>query len=199
MAYQWAITAIPANVLEGGKIDLKTVLFDGIEEVEITDGQINGQTFSFTYSITNDEGTEIQQSVEGNELYELHTSGLVAGTYKAQVTITEVNSSNSNGPINLPNVDVNTKFSVVAGQVKAAVTLQRSGSFSTSDQALWVAIRNRTAAIDFNRFDKFIQQVFCDQTHPHPLADRLNQASFVLIMPFKVAHSISTGPMHMQF
>lgn len=42
----------------------------------------------------------------------------------------------------------------------ADVTLKRSASFQTNDQALWVAIRNRTAASDFKHFEKFLNQIF---------------------------------------
>jgi hypothetical protein len=41
------------------------------------------------------------------------------------------------------------------------VTLQRSAAAPTNDQALWVAIRNRTDAISFDRYNKFINRVLC--------------------------------------
>jgi hypothetical protein len=50
---------------------------------------------------------------------------------------------------------------VARGDVRAAVTLQRTGAYPTDDQALWVAIRNRTAALDFNRYHSYIETVFC--------------------------------------
>jgi hypothetical protein len=43
------------------------------------------------------------------------------------------------------------------------VTLQRSKSDSTSDQAFWVAIRNRTEAIGFRQYDRFIRRVLCQE------------------------------------
>ncbi len=49
-------------------------------------------------------------------------------------------------------------------EVQATVTLQRSGSFPTSYQALWVAIRNRTQALDFSRYQRFIDRIFCNDT-----------------------------------
>ena len=45
-------------------------------------------------------------------------------------------------------------------EAQANVTLQRSSSRPTNDQALWAAIRNRTEAISFPRYQKFIDQVF---------------------------------------
>lgn len=44
---------------------------------------------------------------------------------------------------------------------RARVTLQRTGSARTPDQALWPAIRNRTAALDFTRYQRFIDKLFC--------------------------------------
>ena len=41
------------------------------------------------------------------------------------------------------------------------VSLQRSATLSTDDHALWSAIRNRTDAIGFNRYDEFITRVLC--------------------------------------
>ena len=43
------------------------------------------------------------------------------------------------------------------------VSLRRSESSPTDDQALWVAIRDRTEAISFNRFADFMDRV-CDET-----------------------------------
>ena len=41
------------------------------------------------------------------------------------------------------------------------VTLQRPATDLTEDQALWVAIRNRTQALSFNRYNAFINALFC--------------------------------------
>ena len=41
------------------------------------------------------------------------------------------------------------------------MTLQRSAAGATNDQALWVAIRNRTDAINFDRYNEFIDRLLC--------------------------------------
>ena len=41
------------------------------------------------------------------------------------------------------------------------VALQRSATEPTDDLALWTAIRNRTDAIGFNRYNEFIERVLC--------------------------------------
>lgn len=45
-------------------------------------------------------------------------------------------------------------------QISANVSLQRSSSDPTSDQALWMAIRNRSQALEFNRYQNFINVIF---------------------------------------
>ena len=44
---------------------------------------------------------------------------------------------------------------------KIGVTLGRTTSIPTLDQALWVAIRNRTRAISFGAYRSFINRVLC--------------------------------------
>src|SRR5262249_26841408 len=58
----------------------------------------------------------------------------------------------------------------IAGKV--GVTLSRTAAFPTRDQALWVAIRNRTRAISFtgSGYKDFIDRVLC-QREPLPLPD----------------------------
>jgi hypothetical protein len=51
----------------------------------------------------------------------------------------------------------------IAGHV--GVTLQRTGSEPTLDQALWVAIRNRTQAISFARYREFLDRVLRWEEH----------------------------------
>lgn len=52
-------------------------------------------------------------------------------------------------------------ITIVPRRIQASVTLQRSAAGATDDQALWVAIRNRTDAISFDRYDKFIKRLLC--------------------------------------
>ena len=54
------------------------------------------------------------------------------------------------------------------------INLGRSGSAPTDDQAFWVAIRNRTKAIGFDAYDRFISRLVCD------LADVGSRPSFSL-------------------
>jgi hypothetical protein len=54
-------------------------------------------------------------------------------------------------------------FSAVSAASDVRVTLQRTGKYRTDDQYFWVAIRNRTAALNFNRYQNFINTVFCPE------------------------------------
>lgn len=45
--------------------------------------------------------------------------------------------------------------------VDARVTLRRTDAVLTDDHALWAAIRNRTEAIGFDRYERFINRVLC--------------------------------------
>ncbi len=47
-----------------------------------------------------------------------------------------------------------------------AVTLERSATPATADQALWIAIRNRTDAIGFPRYSAFIHRLLCERADP---------------------------------
>jgi hypothetical protein len=46
------------------------------------------------------------------------------------------------------------------------VALQRSATEFTEDLALWTAIRNRTDAIGFNRYNQFIERLLCEGANP---------------------------------
>jgi hypothetical protein len=48
------------------------------------------------------------------------------------------------------------------------VTLKRSSSPPTEDQALWTTIRNRTEAIGFQRYAAFIHYVLCEPSEAEP-------------------------------
>ncbi len=80
-----------------------------------------------------------------------------------------------------PEVRMRVEFTVsepalqtIRGNV--GVTLHRSASHPTLDQALWVAIRNRTHAISFGRYREFLNRVLRweeNERLPEPLERRL--------------------------
>lgn len=52
-------------------------------------------------------------------------------------------------------------------QGKTDVTLQRTASFPTDDQALWATIRSSTNAISFDRYQQFVSLVFNENAYHH--------------------------------
>jgi len=81
-------------------------------------------------------------------------------------------STLSNQTTGEPSLGCNTSLQVVTGviQTQSQVTLQRTFAGPTDDRALWPAIRNRTAAIGFDRYKEFIDCVFCENS-PTPFDD----------------------------
>jgi hypothetical protein len=60
-------------------------------------------------------------------------------------------------------------INVVSHEFEASVTMRPTLSEPTEDQPLWAAIRNRTAAIAFPRYQRFVDQVLCqDPRHLRP-------------------------------
>ena len=89
---------------------------------------------------------------------QIDTSGLAAGTYVATVM------TDQNGTTLKEDTDdakeFSTRFNVASPTLAADVTLRHSSTAETRDRALWVAIRNRTDAIGFSRYQNFINTVF---------------------------------------
>jgi len=56
-------------------------------------------------------------------------------------------------------------------ETQSQVTLQRTFAGPTDDRALWPAIRNRTAAIGFDRYKAFIDCLFCEDPTKDPFND----------------------------
>lgn len=55
--------------------------------------------------------------------------------------------------------------------VDARVTLRRTDATLTNDHAFWAAIRNRTEAIGFDQYDRFINRVLCKVTEDNEDSD----------------------------
>jgi hypothetical protein len=88
------------------------------------------------------------------------TPPLPEGRYEITVTVTRPEESRVGPPFPRDGLTASASLIVSPRQIQAAVTLQRSGTFPTKDQALWVAIRNRTSALDFTRYQRFINRLF---------------------------------------
>ena len=147
-----------------------------------THGAFLKDCFDYRYSCDADPRLdsvlESGVSHRGNPAVLAKTPSLPDGSYEVKVEVTPSNDLLdivNRKPTLLGSLDVaewprlpdvltaTTDVSVVAHQVEAQanVTLQRSASAPTDDQALWAAIRNRTAAIGFTRYQRFIDRVLC--------------------------------------
>lgn len=69
-----------------------------------------------------------------------------------------------------PFATATTTISVVSDVVRTQsnVFLQRSFAGALDDRALWPTLRNRTAAIGFDRYQHFIDCIFCERPNPPP-------------------------------
>lgn len=61
-----------------------------------------------------------------------------------------------------PLLEFQVREGTVADGEAKPVTLKRTASEKTDDQGLWSEIKRRTRAINFERYSKFIQNLFCD-------------------------------------
>jgi hypothetical protein len=97
----------------------------------------------------------------------LDTSPLSVGSWRVGLVLTEVVEDAEEGYE--PNVisAVSDPFEVAprpfAAGDEVSVSLRRASAPSTSDQALWVAIRNATNALGFLNYSRFIEAVLCDR------------------------------------
>ncbi|ADJ27292.1 hypothetical protein [Nitrosococcus watsonii] len=81
-------------------------------------------------------------------------------TYTPQEAPKEARRGTLRGTINISGDAASIIRNAVEDSTK--VTLQRTAAAPTEDQPLWVAIRNRTQAIGFNRYHNFIDRVLCE-------------------------------------
>lgn len=140
----YSLEARPETIAEGGVVVLM-----------VTPAPAQAQKYEFKV------GAGTVRVPDGELPYQAYwdTDGLRPSSYEAKVTIT---MSSSSSQYTCEAKTAKTRITVVPRQVQASVTLQRSGAVSTKDQALWVAIRNRTQAISFNRYHEFIDRVLCE-------------------------------------
>jgi len=84
----------------------------------------------------------------------IDTSGLSPGNHTA---VLEYNNEHYSDRIRI----------ISPQQGKTDVTLQRTASFPTDDQALWATIRSSTNAISFDRYQQFVSLVFNENAYHH--------------------------------
>lgn len=147
----------PANVKEGEKVTF---------EVEFQPRALatpDGFRQSYRIDIYNkDQFTGSVERTDEHTTCDWDTRGNVAGEYSAWVSYP---SPTTNDASTHPDLPPDAAFRIEGAQqhITTDVTMQRPGSYPSDDQALWVAIRNRTNAISFDKYKRFIDLVLCEE------------------------------------
>lgn len=145
----------------------ETISEGGIVVLEVTvDPEA---TYDYTFEPDGGVVTEIlQKKTDTGTVAHWDTKGLRSSSYKVKVKAFHHTAGN------LEAGEGETRITVLPREVQASVTLQRSAAGPTDDQALWVAIRNRTEAISFDRYEAFIDRLLCptDPCDPDAFTDK---------------------------
>lgn len=178
---QWvcSLSATPDQVRRGDRLTLNVTLsnpgFDGLTVTQQT--QVYNAGFSYSYSSSDDRLTSALSEFDQREVTITQFPDIPDDDYDIEVTVTPIQDfwPNSQFPDLAPPpspVVGSATISVITSRIEtdSRVTLQRTFAGPTDDRALWPAIRNRTAAIGFDRYKKFIDCVFCE----NPTADPFN-------------------------
>jgi hypothetical protein len=159
---QWDVTLTisPDRVLEGNEALLEVTL----SHPRVEPDKIPYGNFRYEYSSRDPRlQAVLSPQVVNVRRKSFKVPNLPEGTYEIRVAVKERERDPRLEVPQFPESgrEASTIFAIARRQVQAAVTLQRTGTFPTDDQALWVAIRNRTSALDFTRYDRFINRIFC--------------------------------------
>jgi hypothetical protein len=171
-----ALSAVPNPVTEGGMLTLTADLPPVQEEHTFAvtwfiDGPVQISRDDTPISRLGTTTISDQVKLNPNETLPqvratLDTSGLAVGSWEVRVELTEVRPGEEGNDV-LMFEGNSGPISVMARPFAAgddvAVTLKRTAVPATSDQALWVAIRNSTNALGFNNYSTFIEMVLCGE------------------------------------
>lgn len=177
---QWAcqLTAMPSRVLKDENVEL-TVILSNQEFGEFKLDKYAKFYASLKYKFESDHpdlSDALDNVTPTNQPQSEFQMPLIAdGPYSIRVTVTK--------GVDDPNITEDDKKALasfpaqVSGvttihmanrytETKTDVTMHRTSAFPTSDEALWVAIRNRTAAVEFDRYHKFVNNLFSSVDTP---------------------------------
>jgi len=129
----------------------------------VVDQQAPLGSYTINVTVTADEYQDIVDwFIENSSLLPPPSDWTAIGSTLATLTT-------GGGITSSPGATLNVVRGAPATQFK--VQLQRSFAGPTDDRPLWPAIRNRTAAIGFDRYKKFIDCVFCVNFPTTPFDD----------------------------
>jgi hypothetical protein len=104
-----------------------------------------------------DGGEEIRATMD--------TGTLEVGSWRVRAILRQRDPENTNDPpepIELCSGDIQVMQRPFGAGDDVAVTLKRAAVPPTSDQPLWVAIRNSANALSFERYSRFIEALLCE-------------------------------------
>src|SRR5262245_892242 len=155
------VTATPDHIAEGGVVRL---------EARPQGGNPAGH---YNYTWTLDGGGSLvlldPPDQQTGPVIHWDTTDLRPGGYKITVLGTLKSGITRIGDAQSPDrgdISITVEPRPVSRGDTVPVTLRRTATESTADQALWVAIRNRTQAISFDRYNAFIDCVLCEGISP---------------------------------
>jgi hypothetical protein len=193
---QWLcnVSALPTRIRKDEILSITVILsqptFDGLDDD--VKRRVYSDGFNFRYSTTSNEldtvlnntlsnvrssSATVQRTTPLARTTDVALPDIPDGDYAIDVIVTPRDVFWNDPPQGLvPPRDTivgSTTISVITTlvQTDSRVTLQRTFAGPTSDRALWPAIRNRTAAIGFDRYKRFIDCIFCDREMPENLPD----------------------------
>jgi hypothetical protein len=163
--------SLPGTVQEGYPVDLTASVtqYDtkSKKDIEVAETKLSEGKLDITWDV----GAAGRLTVDANDLgkAQLDTNNAPAGAY--QITAQLVDRSGavivrSDGDPVEDSKALTISARPIAHQDTIPVSLKRSATAPTQDQALWVAIRNRTKAIAFSGsgYKDFIDGVLCQGT-----------------------------------
>src|SRR5215831_11044946 len=179
------LLASPDNVRTNEQVALTVILsasstgFDILSPENKIKVYQDGFTFKFGSPSNPELGTAVEEAYQSTSITSepiqfsfTVPADILGGDYDIRVDGTKKSDAFwNNAPFNqlpAPNIPVHdiTPISVTAPiETKSDVTLQRTFVARTDDAALGPAIRNRTAAVGFERYQRYINCIFgCDDT-----------------------------------
>jgi hypothetical protein len=191
----YTITAHPSRVTAGGIVLLVAdtpcvkALYDVRWKVDgpvVLSGQKSRIALLGATTVT---GTPVDLTNSPTIRATLDTRDLHVGLWTVKLTLTRVDDGDDVGDrpgcktYEFESSEVEVLARPFGAGDDVAVTLKRAAVAPTSDQALWVRIRNSTNAIGFDNFSGFVDAVVCGQL-PDDTRDTLRKVRRRTALPF---------------
>jgi hypothetical protein len=178
--WECKLTVLPDRVGKGETVNLTvtlSVLVQGVK-YDIPENDSFYTALDYTYSCPNNPTLDnALPTATDNHAHISDFPELLDGAYQIDVKVAPKSHSSVTSAlaalvstiaptsVALPTFQTTKGFAtirVATHKQKVDATLQRTAAHPLSDSGLWPAIHNRTAAIGFERYQKFINCIFCE-------------------------------------